>query len=63
MIEENIENVRKRVIAACGRSQRDPSSVTIVAAVKNRSTAELIRAFEAGIADFGESRLQEAKEH
>jgi pyridoxal phosphate enzyme (YggS family) len=48
--------VRERVLA-CGR---DPAEVTIVAVTKGRSLDDCRAAQEAGLADLGENRVQEA---
>ncbi len=59
-VAENVERVRERLRAACGRSGRRVEDVRLVAASKTKP-AELIReAYEAGIRDFGENRVQEA---
>jgi hypothetical protein len=60
-IRENIARVEERIIAACRRSGRAREDVRLVAVSKTHP-AELIReAFEAGLRDFGENRVQEAK--
>ncbi len=60
MIGENILQIKKRVSLACARSGTDPSSVVIVAVSKTRTPEEVGEAIEAGIADIGENRVQEA---
>ena len=60
-IRENIARVEERIAAACRRSGRRRDDVKLVAVSKTHP-AELIRlAFEAGLRDFGENRVQEAK--
>lgn len=60
-IRENIARIEERISAACRRSGRRRENVRLVAVSKTHP-AELIRAaFEAGLRDFGESRVQEAK--
>ena len=57
----NIARVEERISAACQRSGRRREDVRLVAVSKTHP-AELIRAaFEAGVHDFGENRVQEAK--
>jgi hypothetical protein len=60
-IRENIAWVEDRIAAACRRSGRRREDVRLVAVSKTHPP-ELIRAaFEAGLRDFGENRVQEAK--
>jgi PLP dependent protein len=60
-ISENIARVEERIAAACCRSGRRREDVTLVAISKTHP-AELIRAaFAAGLRNFGENRVQEAK--
>ena len=60
-IRENIAGVEERIAAACGRSGRRRDDVKLVAVSKTHP-GELVRAaFAAGIRDFGENRVQEAK--
>ena len=59
-IAENVEMVRGRIRAACGRSGRRTEDVLLVA-VSKTVPAEFIRqAYATGIRDFGENRVQEA---
>ncbi len=60
-IRENIARVEERISAACRRSGRRREDVRLVAVSKTHPL-ELIRAAaEAGLRDFGENRVQEAK--
>lgn len=60
-LRENIARIEDRIRAACQRSGRRREEVRLVAVSKTHPP-ELIRAaFEAGLRDFGESRVQEAK--
>ncbi len=60
-IRENIARVEERLAAACRRSGRRREDVRLVAISKTH-LPELIRAaFEVGLRDFGENRVQEAK--
>lgn len=59
-IAENIEIIRQKISAAALRSGRRPGGITLVA-VSKTVPADLIKAaHEAGVADFGENRIQEA---
>ena len=60
-LRDNIARVEERISAACRRSGRRREDVRLVAVSKTHPP-ELIRAaFEAGLRDFGENRVQEAK--
>ena len=60
-IRENIARVEERIAAACRRSGRRREDVKLVAVSKTHPP-ELVRAaYEAGLRDFGENRVQEAK--
>jgi hypothetical protein len=60
MIKDNVQEVRRRIEAACLRVKRDPATVKLVAVSKNRSIEEIKEARLAGILEFGENRVQEA---
>jgi pyridoxal phosphate enzyme (YggS family) len=61
-IKENIEKVRDRMAAACRRSGRSIDDVKLVAITKTVPPDRVQQAWEAGIRDFGENRVQEARE-
>ncbi len=61
-IAERLKDVRKRVAAACVRSGRDPSDVTIVAVAKTHGPDAVREVSEAGIGIIGENRVQEAQQ-
>lgn len=54
--------VVERIAAACLRSGREPSSVTLVAVSKTVPTARLRAAVAVGVTELGENRVQEAAE-
>jgi pyridoxal phosphate enzyme (YggS family) len=59
-IATNIAHVRERIAAAAVRGGREIDEITLVAVSKTKPL-ELIRlAYQAGIRDFGENRVQEA---
>jgi len=60
-IEENIRYLQTRIARACQRAGRTPDKVTLVAVSKTVQANAVEAAFNAGIRDFGESRVQEAK--
>ncbi len=58
-VTENLERVRERIRAACRRSGRASDEVRLIA-VSKTVPPELIReAYQAGMRDFGENRVQE----
>ena len=59
-LKDNIERVQERIHAACQRSGRRPEDVKVLAVSKTIG-ADLIRqAYECGLKEFGENRVQEA---
>ncbi len=54
--------VQERIGAACGRSGRDPSAITLVGASKRQDLDTLRAAYSHGLRCFGENRVQEADE-
>ncbi|MGD0325821.1 MAG: YggS family pyridoxal phosphate-dependent enzyme [Terriglobia bacterium] len=59
-VKENVAQVRERVAAACRRSRRGPDDVKLVAISKTFPPECIRAAYEAGLRDFGENRVQEA---
>ena len=60
-IKENITQVQERIAAACRRSARQPEDVKLLAISKTFPPESIREAYEAGLRDFGENRVQEAK--
>ena len=60
-IEQNVRNLQSRIARACEQAGRSPDEVTLVAVTKTVDAAAIEAAFDAGVRDFGESRVQEAK--
>jgi pyridoxal phosphate enzyme (YggS family) len=60
-LAENLDAIRGRIAAACGRAGRDPSSVTLVGVTKNHPPQTVIEAAQLGVTVFGENRVQEAR--
>jgi pyridoxal phosphate enzyme (YggS family) len=56
---ENLKRVEQRIADACGRVQRDPGEITLVAVTKS-AALDLIRTLvDIGVTDLGENRVQE----
>ena len=65
-VRERLEGIKNRVAEAALRSGRDPSEVSLVAAVKSVPIHRILEAVEAGVEMLGENYVQEAqrlKEH
>jgi pyridoxal phosphate enzyme (YggS family) len=60
-IQANIREVQRRITQACERSLRSLGEITLVAVTKGVETSAIRAAFDSGIRDFGENRVQEAE--
>lgn len=60
-IEARLAALRRRVEAAAERAGRDPAEVRIVAVSKGHPAEAIRMAYEAGLRDFGENRVEEAE--
>lgn len=61
-IHSNVSDVLRRIEACAVKVGRDPTSVRLLAATKNRGVGEIREAIEAGIGLVGENRVQELLE-
>lgn len=59
MICDNIEQVEKKISAACEKAGRDAKDVTLITVSKTKPVSMLREAYEAGSRDFGENKVQE----
>jgi len=60
LIHDNVARVRERIAQACVRAGRRPEDVKLVAVSKTVEPERIRQAYEAGLRDFGENRVQEA---
>lgn len=60
-IASRLENVRRRIAAACERSGRSPDGVTLIAVSKGFPPTAMREAAAAGVTHLGENRVQEAQ--
>ena len=60
-IKENLTALRTKIATAAKRSGRSPEEIKLVAVIKNIPDELVREAIRAGLADFGENRVQEAK--
>ena len=59
MVKNNINNVLKQVEEAAIRAGRRPEEVLLIAVSKTKPIELMMEAYEAGIRDFGENKVQE----
>jgi PLP dependent protein len=59
-IKANLEAVHQRIERACRRSGRPVNDVTLIAVTKTEGEDAVRTAFDLGIRNFGENRVQEA---
>ncbi len=57
----NLEEIQRRIRAACERAGRDPSTVELMAVSKNHPPESVRAAAILGVRLFGENRVQEAR--
>jgi hypothetical protein len=59
MIAENLQLLRNRIEQICGRVNRDPKDVKLIAVSKSFGINEINQAIKAGQSEFGENKAQE----
>ena len=59
IIRENYEKILSRVREAAARSGREPGEIKVIAVSKTVTADRVKAAFDAGLTDFGENRVQE----
>lgn len=62
MIRENIAETEEKIREACRRAGRDSQEVSLIAVSKTKPVGMLREAYEAGVRDFGENKVQELME-
>ena len=62
MLKEQLMEVEAKIQAACDRSGRDRSEVTLIAVSKTKPLPVLKEAYELGVRVFGENKVQELAE-
>jgi pyridoxal phosphate enzyme (YggS family) len=58
-LRSRYEQVRERIARAAERSGRDPEAITMIAVTKTVTTATVRAAFDVGMEEIGENRVQE----
>jgi pyridoxal phosphate enzyme (YggS family) len=56
----NLEKIRDKIASASVKSGRKPNDITLIAVTKNQPIEHLWEAYEAGLREFGENRVQDA---
>jgi len=59
LVKENLLIVENRIEEACKRRGRDRSEVTLIAVSKTKPADMIREAYQSGIRDFGENKVQE----
>lgn len=59
MLKDNLEEVERRIQAACDRAGRDRAEVTLIAVSKTKPVEMIREIMDLGIIDFGENKVQE----
>lgn len=59
MINENIDIVKNNIDIAAKKANRNPKEVTLIAVSKTKPVSDLMEAYNYGIRDFGENKVQE----
>lgn len=62
MIRENLNEVTEHIKSACLASGRKPEDITLIAVSKTKPIPLLKEAYDAGVRDFGENKVQEILE-
>lgn len=62
MLKENLEEVERRIAAACSRAGRSREEVRLIAVSKTKPVEMLREVYDAGARQFGENKPQELKE-
>lgn len=58
-IRENLQRVQERISAAAKRAGRSAEEITLIGVSKTHPSDSIREAYEAGLRDFGENRVQE----
>lgn len=58
-LAEKLQEVRDRIAAACAKAKRDPAEVLLIAVTKTAGPEQIREILSLGIADLGESRVQQ----
>ncbi len=62
MIETQLKEVHRRIAEACRRAGRNTEEVTLIAVSKTKPLSLLMEAYDCGVRQFGENKVQEIME-
>lgn len=62
MLSNNLQNVEKKIQAACVKANRLREEITLIAVSKTKPVSMLKEIYNLGIRDFGENKVQELSE-
>lgn len=62
MIKGNLETVQKNIVNACKKANHNFEEVQLIAVSKTKPISMLKEAYDAGVRDFGENKVQEILE-
>lgn len=62
MLANNLQEVEKKIQEACARVNRSRDEITLIAVSKTKPISMLTEAYELGVRDFGENKVQELSE-
>ena len=62
MVKENLQNVIDDMKIACEKSGRNINDVTLIAVSKTKPNELIMEAYESGVRDFGENKVQEIRD-
>jgi|WetSurMetagenome_2_1015567.scaffolds.fasta_scaffold176279_2 PLP dependent protein len=58
-LTQPIENTKKIITQTASQAHRDPKEITLVAVSKTKPVEDILKAYHAGLRDFGENRAEE----
>ncbi len=61
MINENIHRIQQKIKEKCAEAGRNPDDVTLIAVSKTFPSADIRKAYECGLINFGENKAQELR--
>jgi pyridoxal phosphate enzyme (YggS family) len=59
-VKDNILTIQQEISSLCATIGRKPSEITLLAVIKEAKIAQVKEAIDAGIADIGENKVQDA---
>ncbi|MDD3415764.1 MAG: YggS family pyridoxal phosphate-dependent enzyme [Lachnospiraceae bacterium] len=59
MVQENLTYVEKKIAESCEKAKRSENEVTLIAVSKTKPIELIMEAYDAGIREFGENKVQE----